>query len=219
MTHPWLNRCVYAAPLYPYPRDYGPTTAAPVHLLRGCPKVVCTDSMRVRRSHLKTPRSSNTSPISPYRGSSVTSAEESSRLHTPTAQQRGTRARYLINVTAGIEVIVAIGTGFCCHDYFQLKKSYKFQWSKLAFKRYWQGCYKKHEIKSQNIQEHFGGGGRILYFFKNIIAHKNSLQIFTRFNDIYFSIIFQLFFLFLITITGYKHFKNIQEHSVKFKNI
>ena len=64
----------------------------------------------------------------------------------------------------------------------------------------------------------FGRGGRrILYFFKKIIAHKNSLQVFNRFNDIDFSIIFQSFFMFLITITGLKNFKNIQEHSVQIQ--
>ena len=30
-----------------------------------------------------------------------------------------------------------------------------------------------------------------MYFFKNIIAHKNSLQVFNRYNGIYFSIILQ----------------------------
>ena len=35
--------------------------------------------------------------------------------------------------------------------------------------------------------------GRILHLFKNIIAHKNSLQVFNRFN-IYFSIVFQFIF-------------------------
>ena len=48
-------------------------------------------------------------------------------------------------------------------------------------------------MKFKNIQEHFGGGGRILYFFKNIIAHKNSLQGFNRINDISFSIIILFF--------------------------
>ena len=68
-------------------------------------------------------------------------------------------------------------------------------------------------MKFENIQEHFGGG-RILHFFRNTIAHKNSLQVSNRFNDIYFSIIFQFIFIFLITITG---FKNIQEHPVQIQ--
>ena len=65
------------------------------------------------------------------------------------------------------------------------------------------------------IQEHSRTfkGGRILYFLKNIIAHKNSLQVFNRFNNIYFSIIFQFNLIFLIT-TG---FRNIQEHSVQIQ--
>ena len=71
-------------------------------------------------------------------------------------------------------------------------------------------------MKFKNIQEHFGR--RILYFLKNIIAHKNSLQVFNRFNDIYFSIIFQFLFNFCNNnITGFKNVKNIQEHSVQIQ--
>ena len=55
----------------------------------------------------------------------------------------------------------------------------------------------------------------ILHFFKNIIAHKNSFQVFNRFN-IYFSTIFIFFYIFLITIKGLQNVKNIQ---YKFKNI
>ena len=64
-------------------------------------------------------------------------------------------------------------------------------------------------MKFKNIQEHFfWGEGRILYFFKNIIAHKNSLQDFNCFN-IYFSVLF-------VFNNNKRTFKNIQ---YKFTNI
>ena len=46
------------------------------------------------------------------------------------------------------------------------------------------------------------------------MAHKNSFQLLNRLNDIYF---FNYFSIFLITITGFKIFKNIEEHSVQIQ--
>ena len=47
-------------------------------------------------------------------------------------------------------------------------------------------------------------GGRILHFFKNVIETKKSFRVFNRFNDIYFSIIFHLFFIFLLTNNDFR---------------
>ena len=79
-----------------------------------------------------------------------------------------------------------------------------------------QGWYKKHEMKFKNIQERFGG--RILYFFKNIISHKKTaFKVLTPLQRHLFFNYFSYFFLYLIKWTGLKNFKNIQEHSVQIQ--
>ena len=65
-----------------------------------------------------------------------------------------------------------------------------------------QGWYKKHSITFCVT---------ILHFFKNIITHKNSFQVFNHFKDIYFSIIFLYF------INNNNRILKFQEHSVQIQ--